>query len=225
MKFLLGSSSPRRKQLVQKIFEDLKIPVSLAFLSPDINEDPFANEDPLSYVQRIAFDKMQTLAQLPGFFAPALCADTTVCIGQSILGKPVDAQDATKMLEQLSGATHTVATSCVLSLENKANFDQNDFQKHFPAVKITKNPSATHKITIFQFTSLTKVSFKELSAEEIQNYVATGQPMDKAGAYGLQGDAQNFVTQIEGSSHNVIGLPTEDLGGVLQWFVANHIIN
>ena len=143
----------------------------------DVNEAPRPHEAPEDYVRRLAEEKARTVAAGPG--EVVLGADTTVVIDGRILGKPADHEDAARMLETLSGRRHEVLTGICLRAANR---------------------------TVTDWAS-TQVWFTELSAEEIAQYVASGEPMDKAGAYAIQGGAAKFVERIDGDYSNVVGLP------------------
>ncbi|MGH9355174.1 MAG: Maf family protein, partial [Terriglobia bacterium] len=119
-----------------------------------------------------------------------LAADTAVEIGGEILGKPENAEDAARMLRLLSGATHSVLTG----------------------VCLVCSPSRLHALEV----EVTAVTFRHLNEEEIQRYIATGEPFDKAGAYGIQAGASKFVTRVEGCFFNVVGLPMARVCEMLQ---------
>lgn len=190
----LASASPRRHELLNQIgfsHEVLHVP------SPPGEDEPrFVSESPLEYVQRTAQDKAlraqawlikQRLAQLQaGQSAAILTADTTVAFGDFVLGKPSDAQEASRILNLLSGKTHTVHTALVLS-------------------QTTKHSSA--QWNQWRSLSTTQVTFAEITQKEIDDYIATGDPFGKAGAYGIQGHAAQFIKRIEGSYTGVMGLP------------------
>jgi septum formation protein len=145
-----------------------------------VNEDLRQDEDPIPYVVRLARDKAQ--AVFNGLNDPAavvLGADTTVTLDGHILAKPEDASDAARMLRLLSGRTHRVITGV--------------------AVASARGTEVAAEVT--------GVTFLSLSDEEIEAYVATGEPMDKAGAYGIQGLAAKWIPRIEGCYFNVVGLP------------------
>ena len=122
-----------------------------------------------------------------------LAADTVVVVGGEILGKPAGADDAKRMLRLLSGRTHEVLTAVVLVAENDAG-------SNFP-----RAPGKSDPVSLA--VEVTAVEFAALDMAEIEWYVATGEPSDKAGAYAIQGLASRFVTRIEGSYSNVVGLP------------------
>jgi septum formation protein len=145
-----------------------------------VNEDPRPDEDPLAYVVRLARDKAQVVsAELGDPEAVVIGADTTVTIDGHILAKPDDAADAARMLRMLSGRTHRVITGVAVATAKK----------------------------IEVAAEVTGVRFSTLSEAEIAEYVATGQPMDKAGAYGIQGLAAKWIPRVEGCYFNVVGLP------------------
>ena len=155
-------------------------------LAADIDETPHANESPANYVERLAIDKaLAVLALRPG--AWVLGADTTVTIDGEILGKPVDEQDATRMLRLLRGRAHDVHTG--VSLVSAAG--------------------------IKSAVETTRVWFAPMTDEDIQWYVATGEPVDRAGAYAIQGFASRFIPRIEGSYSNVVGLPVALVSSIL----------
>lgn len=144
----------------------------------DVDETPRRGEAPREYALRVAHEKAAAIhGRLRG--AAILAADTVVVAGAHLLGKPADAADAARMLALLSGTTHTVTTAVVLRVRGDA------------AQEIAE----------------TRVEFCRLSSAEIDWYVATGEPDGKAGAYAIQGRAARFVTSIEGSWSNVVGLP------------------
>jgi len=130
-------------------------------------------------VQAIALAKGQAVAETVSPGTLVLAADTEVCLDGELLGKPRDAADAVRMLRRLSGARHTVYTGVALLLDSK----------------------------VLRGVEATDVYFRTLTDAEIEAYVETGEPMDKAGGYGLQGRAAPFIRRIEGDVYNVIGLP------------------
>jgi septum formation protein len=147
----------------------------------DIDETPRADEKPADYVERLALAKARVVAaKYPGRLV--LGADTTVVVDEAILGKPTDPEDARGMLRRLSGRWHQVLTGVSL---------------------IRTGESADERVT----HQLTEVKFASLSAAEIDAYVATGEPMDKAGAYAVQGLGAVFIEEIRGDYWNVVGLP------------------
>ncbi len=154
-----------------------------------IPEDPLPDEDPIAYVTRLAREKAQAVyKQLGDPGVAVLGADTTVTLDNHILGKPEDAADAARMLRLLSGRTHRVITGV--------------------AVTTSKGIEVAAEVT--------GVRFLTLSDEEISAYVATGEPMDKAGAYAIQGRAAKWIPRIEGCYFNVVGLPLALVSSMLE---------
>jgi septum formation protein len=154
-----------------------------------IPEEPRANEDPVGYVVRLAREKAQAVYdQLSNPEAVVLGADTTVTLDNLILGKPEDAADAARMLRLLSGRTHRVITGVAV-------------------VTAARTETASE---------ITAVRFLTLSDAEIDAYIATGEPMDKAGAYAIQGRAARWIPRIEGDYFNVVGLPIALVTTVLE---------
>ena len=155
-------------------------------LAADIDETPHADEAPAAYVERLAIAKARAvLALRPD--ARVLGADTTVTIGGEILGKPEGNDDAFRMLRRLSGAVHDVHTGVALVSRDRVR----------SAVETTR------------------VWFAEMTDEDISWYVATGEPVDRAGAYAIQGFASRFIPRIEGSYSNVVGLPVALVSSIL----------
>ena len=183
---VLASASPRRRELLTQ--------AGFAFtVAPaSINEDFRLGENPLAYVTRLALEKVQSVdAQLDSQDDSTLVlgADTTVVAPNGeVLGKPADAADAARMLRLLSGATHQVITGvAVLSA-----------------------------LGVETAAEVTLVSVLTLSDEEIAAYIATGEPMDKAGAYAIQGYAARWIPRIQGCYFNVVGLPLALVAGMLE---------
>jgi len=144
-----------------------------------INEDPLPNEEARTCAERLAREKAQAIARKRPTDA-VLGADTVVVIDNQILNKPIDAADATHMLRLLSGRTHSVITGVCLAVSGQ--------------------PLAVT-------SEITSVIMSKISEEEIAGYVATAEPMDKAGAYAIQGIASRWIPRIEGDYSNVVGLP------------------
>lgn len=181
----LASRSPRRRELLKQIgvgYEILLLREDPQ-RSLDVDETPLANEAPRDYVQRVAHAKAeigwQRVLQRRIPHLPVLAADTAVVLGARIMGKPADAATATEMLTALSGQTHEVLTAVAVALDGRLELR----------------------------LSVSTVRFRALSSEEIRHYVATGEPLDKAGAYGIQGRAAAFVEHLSGSHSGVMGLP------------------
>ena len=162
---------------------------SFAIVPADIDETPYPGEDPVAHVLRLAEGKAAAAAKLaPGRFF--IGADTIVLLDGEVLGKPKDNADATNMLQRLSGRMHHVITGFSL-------FDSESGKA------VTRHVS-------------TEVYFREVPADEIAAYVDTGCPLDKAGAYAIQGGAASMVEKINGSYTNVVGLPLCELVNLLK---------
>lgn len=176
-KLILASASPRRAEILTSVgWEFTKD-------SADIDETELPGEQPEDYVQRLAREKAEAVA-LKYADAIVLGADTTVVINDQILGKPVDLQDAKRMLKMLSGSRHDVLTGVAL-------------------VKITNHELRNTNCGMQR----TRVKFSEMSESEIDFLAENGAPLDKAGAYAVQAQAALFIEGIEGDYWNVVGLP------------------
>ena len=177
---ILASASPRRAELLTAA----RIPFEVRPASVDESVHP--GEDARTYALRVATEKARAvLASSAG--RPVLAADTVVVVDGQILGKPVDIEDARRMLRLLSGRTHEVLTAVVV----------------VPAL----HPGGSREQTMEAQVEVTAVEFARLDDTEIGWYVDSGEPSDKAGAYAIQGAAARFVTRIRGSYSNVVGLP------------------
>lgn len=168
MPLTLASGSPRRQLLLSTLGVEFDVVV------PDVDESVLPGEGPVAYVARVAEAKVMAIGRLP-----ALAADTTVVLDGRIIGKPLDVDDARRMLSSLSGAEHVVHTAV---------------SAVGPAGRATDVASATVRMAV-------------MGAGDIDWYVGTGEPLDKAGAYGLQGIGGVFVEAVGGDPHTVIGLP------------------
>jgi len=192
----LASQSPRRRELLTQIGVrfDLLLFRGDTRVDPETNEDVLPGETPEIYVQRVAAAKarhgMQLLAyrRLPP--RPVLAADTTLDVDGEIIGKPRDNPEATAILEWLSGRTHQVLTAIAVA----------------------------HQARLETRLSISEVRFRTLTEEEIQRYVVSGEPRDKAGAYGIQGRAATFVEEIRGSHSGIVGLPLCETALLLREF-------
>jgi septum formation protein len=188
----LASQSPRRRQLLEQLG------VRYELLLPDAHEDSEAleavrpGEAPAAYVQRVTGLKLDAAIArreargLPP--APILCSDTTVALGRTIYGKPEDARDAARMLRELAGHTHRVLTAV--------------------AVQAGRRRLAT--------LSDSRVTFAALTPAQVRAYVASGEPMGKAGAYAVQGRAAAHIARIAGSYTGIMGLPLHETAGLLR---------
>jgi len=190
----LASQSPRRKQLLEQLG------VKFELLLPDASEDAEAlevvrpNEKPRTYVQRVTALKLEAALQrlknrgLPP--APVLCSDTTVAIGNTIFGKPDNAEHAKEMLRQLSGQTHRVLTAVSIGTMRKQS----------------------------RALSISQVRFADLSKQDIDRYVASQEPLGKAGSYAIQGKAAAFISHISGNYSGIMGLPMFETAHLLREF-------
>jgi septum formation protein len=182
---ILASSSPRRQELLRNARILFKAHPA------DVPELQRAGEAPRDFVLRLACEKARAVYHVlqppPGTFV--LGADTTVLVDGARLGKPADEQDAARMLRLLSGRKHEVITAVCLIGKRPARNAK-------PEMAVEDARSET-----------TQVFFRQLTDEEIDDYIATGEPMDKAGAYAIQGAASRWIPRIEGCYFNVVGLP------------------
>lgn len=175
---ILASSSPRRRELLTRAG------IQFAGQAADVNEDYRPGEPPQQYAERLALEKAHAVAKsFPEDFV--LGADTIVLAGEEILGKPRDQADAARMLRLLSGREHEVLTAvCLISPARNNGKELEDVLRE-----------------------TTRVHMHALSDAEILAYIETGEPMDKAGAYAIQGIASKWIFKIEGDYSNVVGLP------------------
>ena len=161
--------------------------IAFEVLAADVDETPLPNETPGAYVERLSIEKAKAVLRLRPA-ARVLGADTTVTIDNEILGKPVDDADAARMLRKLSGKPHFVHTGVALA----------------SAQGITSAIDTT------------RVWFDTMTDEDISWYIATGEPVDRAGAYAIQGFASRFIPRIDGSYSNVVGLPVAMVSSILK---------
>lgn len=190
----LASQSPRRRQLLEQLG------VAHELLLPDHAEDAesleavLPGEAPLAYVRRVTALKLDAalrrLARRGLTPAPVLCSDTTVALGRMIYGKPADARDAQRMLAELAGHTHRVLTAVAVGTPRKR----------------------------LEAVSESRVTFEPMSRAQVAAYVATGEPLGKAGAYAIQGRAAMHVSRISGSYSGIMGLPMHETAHLLRSF-------
>lgn len=189
----LASKSPRRRELLRQIGVQYEL-LMMREQSPrvDVDEAPLRDESAHAYVQRIVLLKaavaMKVMRERRLPARPILTADTTVTIDGDVLGKPVDRDDAVRMLKRLGGQSHQVLT----------------------AIAVTVDREVKHVL------STSFVSFATLSDDEIKRYVDSGEPMDKAGGYAVQGLAARFITKLSGSYSGVMGLPLYETTALLR---------
>ena len=188
----LASQSPRRRQLLTQIGIQYELLLAGPEEDSEALETVMPSELPLTYVKRVTQLKLDAAVSrmkqrgLPN--APILCADTTVALGRHILGKPEDAKDALRMLKMLSGQTHRVLTAVAVASKRKR------------AICV----------------SVSQVTFAPMKLSEMKFYVASGEPMGKAGAYGIQGLAATYISEIKGSYSSIMGLPLFETAQLLK---------
>ena len=188
----LASQSPRRRQLLEQMG------VQHQMLLPDVGEDAesieavLGHEPPAKYVKRVTALKLAAALQRRKrrglAAAPILCSDTTVALGRTIYGKPLDAADAQRMLTELSGKTHRVLTAVSIGTVRRQA----------------------------QVMSESRVTFATLNRSQIRAYVTSGEPLGKAGAYAVQGRAATFISHISGSYSGIMGLPVFETAQMLR---------
>lgn len=204
MRIILASQSPRRRELLSAAGFELSV------VPADIDESRREGESPVALVGRLAREKAHAVAGdlgARGIGRVIVAADTLVwTAGGDVLGKPVDEADAERMLRELSGGTHHVSTGVCLM-----------------APRIDRDggagPDGARESC---FVETTDVEFWELAEEEVRAYVASGEPMDKAGAYGIQGAGRMLVRGIRGDYQNVVGLPVARLVRELARLIGTH---
>jgi septum formation protein len=198
----LASQSPRRAQLLGQLGFEHRLLLAGPDEDAEALEEALPNEAPLAYVKRVTALKLQAAVlrwgqravshKLPP--APILCADTTVALGRTIFGKPESAADARRMLRALGGRTHRVLTSVAVALPTRPKAPGRAGRQ-------------TTTFTLHQATSVSAVRFRPLTPKDISAYVASGEPMGKAGAYAIQGAAGAWVAHLSGSYTGIMGLP------------------
>ncbi len=196
IKIYLASRSPRRRELLKQI--DVSFEVLVLREHParglDVDESVHPGESPDDYVRRVSRAKVEVgwrrIEQRRLRRFPVLGADTAVCIGEEILGKPADRADAARMLRLLSGREHRVLTAVALKFEDRVE----------------------------EVASESRVRFCELDEADLEAYIKSGEPTDKAGAYAIQGRAAAFVTEIHGSYTGIMGLPLHETALLIRKF-------
>ncbi|MFI5057173.1 MAG: Maf family protein [Candidatus Acidiferrales bacterium] len=179
MKLILASASARRAEILRDAG------LSFVVLSSAVDETPYANESPNDLVERLALAKAELVAARAIGPAIVIGADTVISLDGHVLGKPRSTDDARRMLEKLSGRTHSVVTG----------------------IALIRLPDAERRT----FVESTLVHFAALTSDEILRYLATGEAHDKAGAYAIQGHACRFIPRVEGCYFNIVGLPLSRL--------------
>jgi septum formation protein len=183
---ILASQSPRRLELLRNAGVDCTVAPA------DVDESLLPAEEPLAYVQRLAREKALSVLSKAPAGALVLGADTTVVLDDESLGKPIDEADARQMLRRLSGRSHRVMTGVCVAWQG------------------AQGPQSLVEVEV------TEVEFSTMSDREIADYVATGEPMDKAGAYGIQGRASRWIPRLRGCYFNVVGLPVARVCAMLR---------
>ena len=184
-KVILASASPRRQELIKLIFDSVEI------LPADCDEtlpEGIGAREAVEYLSKIKNEASSELTEKENLI---ISADTVVAVGDKILGKPVDEEDARRMISLLSGKVHQVYTGVTLSLNGKVK----------------------------TFSEKTDVEFFDLTEEEIEEYISSKEPYDKAGAYGIQGKAGLLVKGINGDYYNVVGFPIARLKRAIEEFI------
>jgi septum formation protein len=189
----LASQSPRRRELLERL--GVRHELLLADSGEDVEglEATRAGESPEAYVERVTRAKLRAATRrlrARGLVsAPILCADTTVAVGTRILGKPLDAGDAVRMLTLLSGRSHRVISAVAVAARGRSRL----------------------------VVSVSRVRFATIAAARIARYVAGGEPFGKAGAYAIQSGAAAWIEKIEGSYTGIMGLPLHETAALLEW--------
>ncbi len=196
-KIYLASRSPRRRELLRQIGvgHEVLLMREDARRGAEVDETPMAGEAPRDYALRVAIAKAQAGLQVvarraTGMIKPVLAADTTIALDNTIIGKPADAADAKRILNALSGRSHVVISAVAVAFADQLE------------TRISESI----------------VSMAALSDAQIQRYIDSGESMDKAGAYAVQGRAAAFITRIEGSYSGIMGLPLAETVELLAVF-------
>ena len=186
MKFLLASTSPRRKMLLKNVIENFEI------ASPHFDESTVVCKNAKNLVKKLAYKKAEAVFSKSKGDWCVIGADTVVALNNEIIGKPKDNVDAKKILKKLSGKKHHVHTGvCIL-------FRQGEVE------------------TKINFVVSAVLYFENIDEKEIEKYILTGEPADKAGAYAIQGYGGKFIKKISGSYHSIVGLPIAEIYQVLK---------
>jgi septum formation protein len=198
---VLASASPRRQELLRNAG------ISFTVQPADIDETPLPGEPPRACAERLAQEKaLAVWGTRPQDMV--LGADTIVVVEETILGKPVDAEDGVRMLRRLSGRVHRVITGvCVVQTPASRQLPAASESRSGHFSELASEVLRTENRELRTGSETTLVTMDELSDEEIRDYVASGEPMDKAGAYAIQGRASRWIPRIEGDYSNVVGLP------------------
>ena len=195
-RIFLASRSPRRRELLHQIGvgHELLLLREDSRRGSDVDESPHPDEAPRAYALRVAGAKaaagLQSLSRRAGMLKPVLAADTTIALDQRIVGKPADAAHAAQILGELSGRDHLVITAVAMAFAER-------FETRISESRVWMQP---------------------LGAARMRRYIDSGEPMDKAGAYAVQGRAAAFISRIEGSYSGIMGLPLAETAELLALF-------
>lgn len=181
VKVILASNSPRRKEILGQAGIQFEV-------KPSHKEEVMTKTNPDEVVKELSLQKAADVAESINEEAVIIGSDTIVAIGQHILGKPKTEEEAVQMITMLQGNSHQVYTGVSVVIK-------------------TKNEQGSLDCETIQFADRTNVNVNTMTEDEIRNYVATGEPMDKAGAYGIQGKFAVYIKGIEGDYYNVMGFP------------------
>ena len=203
MRLVLASASPRRQELLREAGIEFEVHPA------NVVEEVLAGESPKECAERLAKDKALAVANVRRADW-VLGADTVVAVEGEILGKPMDAADAARMLRLLSGREHVVITGVCLASAEEGRTSRRDEVESGIGERLVDVRSES-----------TLVMFSQMSEQDITEYVASGEPMDKAGGYGIQGLASKWIPRIEGDYSNVVGLPLK----LVQQMMREHSLN
>lgn len=198
---ILASASPRRQDLLRN--------AGISFIAQpaDIDETPLPGESARACAERLAQEKALAVWRTRPRDV-VLGADTIVVVGETILGKPIDGEDAARMLRLLAGRVHSVITGvCIVQAAVSGQWLVASEGRVGHSLQVKEKVLRTEDRELRTASETTLVTMNELTESEIRDYAASGEPMDKAGAYAIQGQASRWVPKIEGDYSNVVGLP------------------
>ena len=174
MKVILGSQSPRRRDILTARGAEFTVIVANTDERCEIT-------NPIDFVREVSNRKAQAISNLCDKADLVITADTVVAVDNEILGKPCDINDCRRMINKISGRTHEVITGVTMCCNDRTVFD----------------------------CEVTKVTFRKMTHSEIESYISTSEPYDKAGGYAVQGNARQYITSVDGNYNNVVGLPDD----------------
>lgn len=198
---ILASASPRRQDLLRN--------AGISFIAQpaDIDETPLPGESARACAERLAQEKALAVWRTRPRDV-VLGADTIVVVGETILGKPIDGEDAARMLRLLAGRVHSVITGvCIVQAAVSGQWLVASEGRVGHSLQVKEKVLRTEDRELRTASETTLVTMNELTESEIRDYAASGEPMDKAGAYAIQGQASRWIPKIEGDYSNVVGLP------------------